>query len=102
MLHSTADHKAVTCANIKLLTGAANFQMTRDHINDLFLKMTMRRTDPAPFHAVLGEKQLVVIGAEATREACFRFALFKFRTSDEGKISSRLVHSAHLQLLPKY
>src|SRR5258708_2862416 len=58
VFYPTTHNETVSRAQIETLSRAFQSQMPRDHKNDLFMRMAVRRAHPAFFHTVFGKKQL--------------------------------------------
>ena len=99
MFYSTANNKTVTCTRIKLLTGTANLEVTGDDVNNLIMRMAVGSTHPALFHPMLGEKQFVIVGPDATYQTRLGFVFVSFSASYQREVSACLLQGIHLLFL---
>src|SRR2546427_910763 len=76
VLNTAADNKTVAASHFERLVTADHFQMTGHHIDELVVGMAVAHTDPSFFHAMLGQKQLVIMGTDQSRKPRLRCALF--------------------------
>jgi hypothetical protein len=74
MFHAAADDKAVACSGFEHFFACPNREMAGDYVRHLIVPMTMRRPDPAFFHAVFGKEEFVVEGSYKPGQAGLRAA----------------------------
>jgi hypothetical protein len=72
MLNAATYDKAIATSDFERLIACLDTQVPRHDIGHLIMGMAMRPTSPTLFHAVLGEKQLGVIGTDASLEPRLR------------------------------
>ena len=72
VLNSASNHEAVAGTHVDRLAGARNFEMSGDHVDNLFVGMAVRCANPTFFHTMLRQEQLVVVRAHAARQSRFR------------------------------
>src|SRR5260370_1187760 len=71
VLHAAAYRESVSCAQFETFSLAAHFQVSPHNVDDLIVWVAVHRSSPPFRHAVLGEKELVVICKHACRRGPF-------------------------------
>ena len=65
MLNASSNYKAFSGPDLEILAAATDLQKPRHDVYDLIVWMAVAGAHPSFLHPMLGEKQLVVIGADA-------------------------------------
>jgi hypothetical protein len=81
VLQPAANHEAIAGAGVKSPALAGDAEMAGDHINDLLVRMAVRRADPSFLHAMLRQKQFLVIRPDCARETWLRGTVLGLSTA---------------------
>jgi hypothetical protein len=99
VFYAASDYEAVAGASVEGFACTGDFEVAGDYIDDLFVGMAVGCADPSFLHAMLRQKQFVVVGTHQAREARLRGALLGLIARDHNYFR-RGIHRVHIVILP--